>query len=343
MLLKSPQPNLKLNARYLSMPNKASVLAPLISDKRKFTDIDEFSEAITGWELDFRQLENAKSGVSVEVLASPNVIVQHFHFPFAVHQCGLAPAGFTTIGLPFEESHLSWESKEGSTAVIVDFNNPDGFDAASGMGYRGITLSISDTLLSRNATLMRLKTDPIVPRDRIHLRSGGERQLDQLRNHLRYLCSLSLNTLNPQDSHLIFTELENEIPTQLLISLAELQPSLDNLPLLNRQKGLRLALQFINKNVHENPCIPDICEVSSLSWRSLDRVFKEHFGIGPKRYLLQLRLIRFRQQLKMSSPGTKISDIANIWGFWHMGDLAQKFRKFFGETPQDILKKHAKH
>ncbi len=321
------------------MPSEALVLAPLFSDKRKFTDIDEFSETINGWELDFRQLENTESGVSVEVLASPNVIVQHVHFPFAVHQRGLAPAGYTTIGLPFEESHLSWESKESSTAVIVDFNNPDGFDAASGMGYRGITLSISDTLLSRNATLMRLKTDPVVPRDRIHLRSGGERQLDQLRNHLRYLCDLSLNTLNPQDTHLIFSELENEIPDQLLISLSELEPSEDNLSLHERQKGLQSALQFMDENAHENPCIPDVCKACNLSWRSLDRAFKECFGIGPKRYLLQLRLIRVRQRLKTLSPGTKISDVANAWGFWHMGDLALKFRKFFGETPKEVLKK----
>ena len=74
-----------------------------------------------------------------------------------------------------------------------------------------------------------------------------------------------------------------------------------------------------------------------MSWRSLDRAFKEYFGIGPKRYLLQLRLIRVRQQLKMLPTGTKISDVANAWGFWHMGDLAQKFRKFFGETPKEVL------
>ncbi len=315
------------------MPNEAALLSSLISEHREFTDIDGFSEAIIGWDLDFRQLETANSAISVEMVATPNVIIQHVHFPFAVHQCGLAPAGFTTIGLPFEESSLSWASRESSRAVIVDFNNPNGFEAACGVGFRGITISISDAILFRSAALMGLQVDPVIARGQVRLRSGGEEKLDRLREHLRFLCSRSLATLDPLDSYWLLSELENEVPLHLLTSLAELQPPLDNLPLWARQKGLRMAIVFIEKNAHENPRIPDICTASNLSWRSLDRVFKEYFGISPKRSLLQFRLIRVRQQLKTRSPDTKISDVANVWGFWHMGDFAQKYRRFFGELP----------
>ncbi len=315
------------------MLNEATVLSSLISDHRNFADIDEFSEAIIGWDLDFRQLETVNSNVSVEVIASPNVIVQHVCFPFAVHQCGAAPTGFTTIGLPFEESSLSWASKESSSAVIVDFNNPNGFEAACGAGFRAITISISDITLCRCAARMGLQTNLTVPRGDVRLRSGGEAKLDWLRDRLGFLCSRPVATLDPQDTYWVLSELENEVPVQLLASLAELQPPPDEVPLWARQKGLRLAIKFIEEKAHENPSIPDICSAAKLSWRSLDRVFKEYFGIGPKRYLLQFRLIRARQQLKMRSPNVKISDIANAWGFWHMGDFAQKYRKLFGELP----------
>lgn len=286
-----------------------------------------------GWDLDFRQLETVNSNIYLEVIASPNVIVQHVYFPFALHQCGAAPIGFTTIGLPFEESGMSWASKESSSAVIVDFNNPIGFESASSAGFRAITISISDTTLSHCAARMGLQTDLAVSKDRVRLRSGGEENLDELRDHLHFLCSRPVATLDPPDAYWLLSELENEVPVQLLTSLAALQPPPNDLPLWARQKGLRLAIKFIEETAHENPSVPDICNVANLSWRSLDRVFKEYFGIGPKRYLLQFRLIRVRQQLKMRSPDTKISDIANAWGFWHMGDFAQKYRRFFGELP----------
>lgn len=315
------------------MSNKPAVLSPLFSEHRKFTDIDEFSEARSGWDRDYRQLEKVNSCMSIEVIASPNVSVHHLHFPFSLHQCGAAPAGFTTIGLPFEESSLSWVSKESSSAVIVDFNNPNGYEGVSGAGFRGIAISISDATLSHCAARMGLQTSFAVSRDQVRLRSGGEEKLDWLRDHLRFLCSRSVATMDPQDTYWLLSELENEVPVQLLTSLADLQPPQDDLPLWARQKGLRLAIQFIENNAHENPRLPNICTASNLSWRSLDRVFKEYFGIGPKRYLLQFRLIRVRQQLKTRSPDTRISDIANPWGFWHMGDFAQKYRRFFGELP----------
>ena len=315
------------------MPNEATILSSFFSEHRKFTDIDEFSEANIGWDLDFRQLETVDSSISIEVIASPNVIVQHMHFPFSLHQCGAAPAGFTTIGLPFEEASLSWSSKESSSAVIVDFNNPNGFEGVSGAGFRGVTLSISDAMLTRCATRMGLQANLAVSKDRIRLRSGDEEKIDRLRDHLHFLCSRPVTTLDPPDVYWLLSELENEVPVQLLTSLAALQPAQDDLPLWTRQKGLRMAIKFIEEKAHENPSVPDICNVANLSWRSLDRVFKEYFGIGPKRYLLQFRLIRVRQQLKMRSPNVNIIDIANAWGFWHMGDFAQKYRRFFGELP----------
>ena len=320
------------------MLKETATLSSLISDHMQFSDIDEYSEN-HGWNLDYRQLSSTDSVISVDLIASTNVIIKHLHFPFAIHQRGLTPAGYTCFGLPFSNTSLSWSSRTCADAVLVDFNHPAGFDAVSEGGFRGIAISVSNTTLSCNAELMGLQEISAVGIGEALLRTGGVDKLDELRQYLQLLCGRNISILTLQEKYCVLTELENEVPFQLLTSLAERQELINDTPLWARQKGLRLAIKFIEEKAHENPRMPDICAASNLSWRSLDRVFKEYFGIGPKRYLLQLRLIRVRQQLKKVASDAKISDVANAWGFWHMGDFAQKYRRLFGELPTEQLVK----
>ena len=310
---------------------------PLIAISRNFSDTDEFAAEIIGWDLDFRQLETGNSDIAVELIASPNIIIQHYFFPHAVHQRGMAPAGFTTIGLPFGECSLNWASRNIFGAVAVGFNGANGFDGASGPEFHGISLSISNDFLSRNATSMGLDSPPILESAQAILRSPKRQEMIQLRQYLHLICQRVLTQPQPEDIDWALFQLENEVPVRYLTALLELQHSADSTPLRARQNGLRKAIEFIDENAYDNPSIPDICTACCLSWRSLDRAFKECFGIGPKRYLLQFRLIRVRQMLKNAPETAKVSDIANAWGFWHMGDFAHKYRRFFGINPAQQL------
>jgi len=33
-----------------------------------------------------------------------------------------------------------------------------------------------------------------------------------------------------------------------------------------------------------------------------------------------------------------IADLANEWGFWHMGQFAKDYQRQFGELPRDTLR-----
>ena len=83
--------------------------------------------------------------------------------------------------------------------------------------------------------------------------------------------------------------------------------------------------------------VQDLCNVSGVSWRTLDYAFKETMGISPKKYLEAFRLNNVHQELSLPSDDSKISDIANRWGYWHMGRFAHNYRNFFGELPSETL------
>ena len=49
------------------------------------------------------------------------------------------------------------------------------------------------------------------------------------------------------------------------------------------------------------------------------------------------RLVAVQTELIRQGPTAVISDIANHWGFWHMGGFASDYKKQFGELPSQTL------
>ncbi|WP_159090152.1 helix-turn-helix domain-containing protein [Ruegeria sp. Alg231-54] len=109
-----------------------------------------------------------------------------------------------------------------------------------------------------------------------------------------------------------------------------------------RRRALRLALERMEQFACDPLSIAEICKSVSCSWRTLDRVFKEEFGIGPKAYFVRFRLGRARNELLTSDPAFTVINIANRWGFWHMGQFAADYKKMFGELPSTTLKRVSK-
>jgi len=59
----------------------------------------------------------------------------------------------------------------------------------------------------------------------------------------------------------------------------------------------------------------------------------------PKSYLTGKRLYGAHRELWRSQPGkSSVSDIANHWGFWHLGQFAADYQKVFGALPSTTLK-----
>ena len=76
-----------------------------------------------------------------------------------------------------------------------------------------------------------------------------------------------------------------------------------------------------------------------VSERTLRYAFREQLGVSPKQYLQLVRLGGVRRNLQLAAAGVKIVDVANRWGFWHMGQFAADYRRQFGELPSETLRR----
>ena len=79
---------------------------------------------------------------------------------------------------------------------------------------------------------------------------------------------------------------------------------------------------------------------AGISIRSLSRAFERKYGLGPMAFVRQRRLDACFAQLRGSDrEATTVTEVAMLYGFWHMGKFAIAYRETFGESPSESLLK----
>ena len=101
------------------------------------------------------------------------------------------------------------------------------------------------------------------------------------------------------------------------------------------------AMEFFRDHKHDQPLtVRDLAAAAHTSERTLERAFGHEFGISPKKFLFGHRIYGAFRQLRQSNPSqSNVADIAYAWGFWHMGQFARDYRRYFGELPSATLQR----
>jgi AraC-like DNA-binding protein len=294
----------------------------------EFPDVSALGQAM-GFDIDFRQLDNGDSIIPATALISENITLTHMHFARRYHQLGLPPAGQLTFGVPVNGMR-DWFGSRYRTSSILPFHQPGGIDGVSGAGFRAYTISFTENYLNDIAR------DFQVPVPGLLHNPGSESTLDRGESNNR-LRGMLYNVFNHPSGRL-----SPECQEEMIITL--LQAGLNHAIVSDRSSpesrnlAIRKAVDYVADHCEEIVTLRDICVSCGVSLRTLNRAFNERFGLGPKMYLKRQRLSAVRNKLLASPPGTLVSDIANRWGFWHMGQFARDYALFFGELPSQTLK-----
>lgn len=158
--------------------------------------------------------------------------------------------------------------------------------------------------------------------------SGNTRRtVEQLPNLLAAL------KLYPNDA-------EDTIYRFLVRLLTDISPARKSISrrVANRE-SIDRACAFMRQQIGEDLTMTEIEQIAGLSERNLQLAFKARFGCSPKAWLLQLRLELAFEALSRSDAAGAIHEIANRFGFRHMGRFSHLFRIRFGVNPS-VLKVH---
>jgi AraC-like DNA-binding protein/tetratricopeptide (TPR) repeat protein len=106
-------------------------------------------------------------------------------------------------------------------------------------------------------------------------------------------------------------------------------------------RGVRRALDAMRANVSRDWSVVDLAAAAGVSSRTLQRQFKMFLGKTPGTTLRDLRFDCARRELLQSSPEVKVMDLALRCGFAHCGRFSIEYRRRYGETPSQTLKRQA--
>lgn len=107
----------------------------------------------------------------------------------------------------------------------------------------------------------------------------------------------------------------------------------------------RFALVMAARAWAGQPCCGDARDVDALcrhlhvTRRTLQNHFHAVLGQSPAEFLKAVRLNACRRALRTAAPGETVQEIAERWGFFHMGHFSQDYKTLFGEAPSQTLRR----
>ncbi|GLP96047.1 helix-turn-helix domain-containing protein [Paraferrimonas sedimenticola] len=99
--------------------------------------------------------------------------------------------------------------------------------------------------------------------------------------------------------------------------------------------------KLFGTTLHEESIqVADLAEQIGVSERTVYNAFKDSFGVGPRQIIELLRLYEFRKRLlEAEAERQTVTEIAFDLGLFEIGRIAQRYKKQFGELPNETLKR----
>ena len=317
------------NIRFRSIFMRA--MNTVISQSGKFTDCDEWCEAVAGWNLQFQQLDRGPLNAVMNRALMPELAVQHVGLSRRFHQSGDPPDGLLTFGVPGDHRLIQWFDRGRSQSGIMNFNRSNGFDCVSEPGFSAYTFSVAAAAFVEDCHALGATDSHIELLEHQGMVALPDQECIRLINLSAILMQRTTNGATGNEG---VHELASDVSYLLALALIGSDQTGGLRARALRQRAVDKALEAIHAS-DGLASVPDICRHSAASARSLSRGFQERFGVSTKQYMVGTRLSAARRAL--SGGKTSVTEAASQYGFWHLGRFSADYKAMFGELPSVTL------
>lgn len=302
-----------------------------------FSDFEEFTESTRSWDLDFIQLDRGTFKAELNQIGLDGVQILHARFNRQLLQRGSSPKGmqtfaFTEIG----SSPPVWRKKQIHQDSIMFFTDKS-LDVLSKAGFGVFSISIDDGILNNKMQSFGL-IEPIRVYNGSDALIISQPEINRLRRQLHRIIATLNHSPDKIGNQSFSKKLKNDLSFNLFSTLASAREESSKPKSRLKIIKFRKIDNFINENSTMQILTSDLCQIAGASERTLRRAFLERYETSPMRYVKYIKLNTIRKELKQADPlKAKIVDIANNWGFWHMGQFANDYKQLFGELPKETI------
>ena len=298
-------------------------------------EFEEFNECAAGWSVQHHAL-GASCRSSVFLVATPSLQVAIAQHTTGYSSQGATPPGTVSVAVPVDDGRpMAHRGRLIEPMQLGLTRSGEGFECLCRSGVRFVVASVAQDKAERYAADLWREPNLLGPSpDRLRFVDSAHRS--------SYLdaCRQFLDSVNQQpgllaDQHTAAL-LEEKILEGLFLS-ARVSPSDVSDP--SRYGVARKAYGYLRDRADDVPSIRDVCAVTKASYATLERGFRETYGMGPKALMTAMRLSGARRALLHPSQTTTVTAVALQWGFLEFGRFSARYRQRYGEVPSETLRK----
>jgi len=299
-------------------------------------DIDEFLGAVRGYNFGLLQLDRGPFVAELIQTQLNGVLLTTAHFARAVVQTGEPPAGTTTFAVRTSSARCLWRGQPFGFHELIMGKPGTEIDIVSQPDYRAATASFPTRLVEETAERLGCTLPSGTPTN--VLVGIGHDQARALRAAFSKLFHEAVRRPFDERSAAWARDKQEDLLRALLHVMFNHLLALAPVPSSERARVLNAALTAIMDRPEDVLTVGDLCRIAKASERTLHYAFTERFGMPPAHYIKVRRLNGARNELCRDGP-MKVSDVANTWGFWHLGQFAKDYESLFGELPSDTFRR----
>jgi AraC-like DNA-binding protein len=303
------------------------------------SDIDELMQAVRGYRIGLLQLDRGPFAAEIIHTQLGGVLLTAAYLGRAVAHYGEPPARMITFAVRASSTRALWRGQQFGLDELIMGGPGVELDMVSQPGYAVATASFPLNLVEETAERLGWKPPPCMATSLLVKLQHD--QAEVLR--ITFGALFEEAVLKPLDQRAaLWARCKQEELLQSLLQLTfDGSRAIESVGSSERSRVLKAAIASIKDRPDGVLSISDLCRITKASERTLLRAFTERFGVSPLDYMKAHRLNGARNDLA-HEPSVKISDAANKWGFWHLGQFAKDYRNWFGELPSDTSHRHHK-
>ena len=295
-------------------------------------DIDQLADVIKGASFEVHQLDKGNFHTDHLNVSFKKGILDKGYYNRSTLTKGTFSQEYMTFGFIHDtpkEGRLNGESMHKHNILLSNENGPLDYSLAADSHWSSFQFKREDLLKlaikppKNDSTIYHLDKKTI---------NTFSTQLNAIFTHLQQIEEVHSSSIN---SELLYNHILN------LYSYAASQTT--SLTHLKRNESFLLATliyEYMHEHASETIQMIHLTQLTGKSERTIERIFKKHFGITPYNYikLHRLHLVRNILMKQEDLNSKNITQMAMENGFMHMGYFGSEYKKLFNETPTDTWK-----
>jgi len=303
-------------------------------------DFEEFVSRVQGFRLELLQIDQGAfrgDGLQADL---GDALLGTVRFGRAFVQTWRPPAQSTTIAVRTSRAPAFWQGISfGSSDLLIGASEAE-IELVSQPGFGIASASFPDHEFRRAAALCGCSS-AVDNVKCIMVRLPKAHAAHAIRTAIRALISEML--AHPSDARDPKREQtkRDDLLHRVVLTASSGVPFAPSKHDAERARLLEQAVAVIRGRPADALTVAALCRITGASERTLHSAFVERYGLPPARFMKAYRLNGARRAFGRIAPqDVKISDVANTWGFWHLGQFAKDYRRWFGELPSETCRRH---